>query len=750
MANSIKEQINDIIHKRLQLIPEIEARKETVNKLRHELKILETAVINAVGNNKLDETVKDKLREIKFQSLYTELNRNIEELEVLNARFQRGTVNIGVSGVARVGKSTFLQTLSGLTEDQIPTGSGEPVTAVRSRIFNSKIHSRAVITFHSWDSLKKDIVQPFHALLGLPDPAFSESDFENYSYPDIKEIDPEQKSQEKVSYLSRLKLMQTSFKSYKDLLSGNEKVVDLNYLRDYVAYPKRDQIDSDNEKGILTERKYLAVKEAKIECSFPSTEVEKIGIIDLPGLGELDANAEKHHIQGLKNEVDFVILVKRPIEGMAFWKQEDGKTATLLDEARGVFIKNRKDFVSILVNSSNLDSSELLKALFASIHENANENVHEKHFKVIRGDARDKESVKSDILGPVLKHLAERLTVMDKQILDGTFQSFDKSKSLVQIVVNDLESAMKDIPLDTDTEELLIELCQKMQSKVAGAIQDLYSNLEDQISADRDNEPFQNEVDNIHDEVKEYIENYFGIGENAWKNKFNELFKVKQHTDFFGDEFNRIRVDIAQKYCQLDTFFQTIVEEIWARILTIFKENFNELIEVAFEENARESLERFISQLEIDGFKNFALSISNLLKFKLDFSTDIYPRVRINLKFLKQGQWENLGEIKRDSMNEDLDRVYKIMATEARQASYNLCKAIKEDAKFPTEVCLAGIEIFEDALIRSGLSDKEFRQIGRAYKTLIWPEEFQQIQKDAAIYKNIAIAVKTVASLVKE
>lgn len=750
MVNTIKEQISDIIQKRLKLVPEIEARKETVGNLKRELKNLEISVSSAIKNDKLDESVKEKLREVKFQSLYNELNKNIEELEVLNERFKRDTINIGVSGVARVGKSTFLQTLSGLNEDQIPTGSGEPVTAVRSRIFNSKVHSRAVITFHSWDSLKKDVIQPFHALLGLPDPAFSESEFENFSYPDIKDIDPEQKNQEKVSYLSRLKLMQTSFKTYKELLTGSEKVVGLDNLRDYVAYPKREQIDADNEKGILTERKYLAVKEAKIECPFPSTEVERLGIIDLPGLGELDANAEKHHIQGLKNEVDFVILVKRPLEGMAFWKKEDGKTATLLDEARGIFIKNRKDFVSILINSSKGDNSDLFKALSASIHENANESVHEKHFKVLRGDARDKDSVKNDILEPVLQHLAERLAEMDKQILDGTFQSFDKSKSLVAIMITDLESAMKDIPLDSDTEELLIELCQKMQSKVAGAIQDLYAKLEDQIKADRDNEPFQNIVDEIHDKVKAYIESYFDKGEEKWNTEFYEIYKRKQYSEIFGDEFNRIRVDIAHRYCDLDNYFQKIVEDIWTKIRDIFKESLNDLIQIRADESAKESLERFISQLELDGFKNFASSIRNLLNFKLDFSTDIYPRVRANLQYLKKGSWESLGKIERDTKDEDLERIFNTMASEARQASYNLCKAIKEDAKFPAEVCLAGIEIFEDSLIRSGDSDREFRQLGRAYKTLIWPEEFKRIQRDAAIYKNMAAAVKSVTAIVKE
>ena len=61
----------------------------------------------------------------------------IDLYSAVEARFSRDTVNIGVSGSARVGKSTLLQSVSGLSDQQIPTGRDIPVTAVRSRIYHS-------------------------------------------------------------------------------------------------------------------------------------------------------------------------------------------------------------------------------------------------------------------------------------------------------------------------------------------------------------------------------------------------------------------------------------------------------------------------------------------------------------------------------------------------------------------------------------------------------------------------------------
>ena len=92
-------------------------------------------------------------------------------LRVLEARLARDTVNIGVSGQARVGKSTLLQSVSGLGDDQIPTGQALPVTAVRSRIFHAPDLRRATLRLHSFDTFVTDVVAPYHAELdiaGLP------------------------------------------------------------------------------------------------------------------------------------------------------------------------------------------------------------------------------------------------------------------------------------------------------------------------------------------------------------------------------------------------------------------------------------------------------------------------------------------------------------------------------------------------------------------------------------------------------
>ncbi len=89
----------------------------------------------------------------------------------MEARFSRDTVNVGVSGSARMGKSTLLQSVSGLDDRHIPTGKDLPVTAVRSRIHHSPAARRAVLKLHSRESFLTEIVQPYHQNLIRRDPA---------------------------------------------------------------------------------------------------------------------------------------------------------------------------------------------------------------------------------------------------------------------------------------------------------------------------------------------------------------------------------------------------------------------------------------------------------------------------------------------------------------------------------------------------------------------------------------------------
>ena len=181
-------------------------------------------------------------------------------LRVLEARLARDTVNIGVSGQARVGKSTLLQSVSGLGDDQIPTGQALPVTAVRSRIFHAPDLRRATLRLHSFDTFVTDVIAPYHAELDIAGLPGTPEEFRHWPYPKpsqppgspasagcrrrVEELRltaaPDDAPEDRPSWvtmLNRLRAMQQSFPTYEHDLTGGERVLPLEELRPWVAYP---------------------------------------------------------------------------------------------------------------------------------------------------------------------------------------------------------------------------------------------------------------------------------------------------------------------------------------------------------------------------------------------------------------------------------------------------------------------------------------------------------------------------------
>ncbi|MGY1669422.1 hypothetical protein [Geodermatophilus sp. SYSU D00710] len=76
------------------------------------------------------------------------LDAELAECQGLTTRMSRPTLTVGAVGLARMGKSRFLQSLTGLTAREIPDSSGGFCTGVTSLI-RPGTRVEASVTFHS-------------------------------------------------------------------------------------------------------------------------------------------------------------------------------------------------------------------------------------------------------------------------------------------------------------------------------------------------------------------------------------------------------------------------------------------------------------------------------------------------------------------------------------------------------------------------------------------------------------------------
>lgn len=170
LAKTRTEKIERILQQRHPLRRKIETIRVNLRSLSSSLDTL------AKHRDRLLEEVIDvdeynRLKHIKQIDCW-QLKKNIETelaaLDLLKNRFDRDTINIGVIGRARQGKSRLLQSLTGLSTDEIPTGDRQHCTGVRSTIKHQpNVDTYGQIWFHSANSFLTEVIAPYYEELSL-------------------------------------------------------------------------------------------------------------------------------------------------------------------------------------------------------------------------------------------------------------------------------------------------------------------------------------------------------------------------------------------------------------------------------------------------------------------------------------------------------------------------------------------------------------------------------------------------------
>ena len=157
-----KEQVEQILSQRKKYLDKINNDKEKVSKIQSDFYEIKDQ-LDKIGSTGINA---DAIRPEIDQAI-RKIDNAVEMIDRMRKRFGRDTVNIGVAGRARVGKSTLLQSMTGLGDEQIPSDSGLPVTAVRSQIFNvpPNAESYARIDFFDEREFIEKRVNPYINLL---------------------------------------------------------------------------------------------------------------------------------------------------------------------------------------------------------------------------------------------------------------------------------------------------------------------------------------------------------------------------------------------------------------------------------------------------------------------------------------------------------------------------------------------------------------------------------------------------------
>jgi hypothetical protein len=397
---NIAKQIEEIIAQRQQQAKELEgvlkkweSLKQTLKKLENER--LKHLTINSEGTS----NIAVRLQTINFSKLIDEINEELIELKTLKKRLSSETLNIGVVGRMRQGKSTLLRSLTGLSDDEIPTSSGGVCTRGLSKIFHvtNPGEVRNEVEFHSWPSFKEIIDLYFDKLDLEGSKPNIQDDIELESPPRLSK-DIAQNVNARFLYGRLRKEYYSKFKDYKSLLTGSSRVIPPEDIKKYTT------LIEDNDDTANSE--YLAVKELRIYCQFPhQDEVGKIGVIDLPGLGDNSISDVELLIKTLKQDIDFILFVRRPDLIGSDWEDSDRNMYQIASEALGDF--PIKDCSFMVLNKIKEQEKASLEAC-----ERFRDSIESQEIKVsqsVIANCADHDEVKNTILIPVLSNLTQNI-----------------------------------------------------------------------------------------------------------------------------------------------------------------------------------------------------------------------------------------------------------------------------------------------------------------------------------------------------
>ncbi|WP_288220360.1 hypothetical protein [uncultured Adlercreutzia sp.] len=708
--NELSQRINSIIERRRQLQPDVEAaRKSVEQKLKQIDSVVQSTEILLRFSDKIDEehsvnlaTALDELKESK------EHLENLQvDLDNLEKRYRRNTINIGVSGEARVGKSTTLQSFSGLTDIQIPTGKGLPVTAVRSEIFNAT-DEFAEIEFRDVQSFIDEYIAP-HVLNindagGLHLQIASLADLRNATIPSTLGNNINSVASDS---LRKLQAAQASLGSYASLLTGEKKRVPLDEVRKYVAYPT----DDEKQSGGNVERAYLAVCGVKIYCRFPSLADEQIGLIDLPGLGEIGDSVAKIHTSGLENEVDQVLLVMKPTDTKGF---ADAGIVQNVDQLRKIQrgISKRGDLIVAAINNDETNA-ESAKSLRHDFDEAINASQNDDIIEIRDFVAIDPLSV-TDLFSFLLDKLTESLPSMDRDpyayVMETNFGSIDQEIGILFKRIDSIATEiLKTIPLE---DSLLDQLADEVSRDLIYE----YEDLEEAkfSSADKSNPQrasLEQQVAFIHDNNVDRInDGLFLAGTEAWKRHARGR---SDYVSFLRSEARRVKAEIIDSYREVDVFYDSSINELRGQVVRIFYKNTGRLYELIgvdpSDSVTAESIERLVNTLDSKvRDEDFTHCFRFISEVSFKFSQNVFYNIYSSMEEMHNPKVDTSIERRGISLEERTEATHRELCRMALKANADIKSKILDHTDVFNQFLFTCMTFFNDFLYRK--DDKRFER----------------------------------------
>ena len=728
---TIRQEIDKAVKKRERYKNLVNGKKEILNSLKEKINDCIRKVSATSFENK--SLYIDKLR-----ATVEKIDKILEDAAPLINRFNRDTINLGVAGATQAGKSTFLETLSGVklprAKEEDKVHGGDSTTAAKSNIINSN-ETKVTVHFRTKDEFVKNV----QAYLPEKDKA-KVSDIVDFERLPLDEIMLATTDANERTEISRLIEAQQAFVYNKKMLGESPKEISVQDIPDYVTYYQ----GKDNQH-----RFWSVVKLVEIRCPFVALGNNdiKLTLVDLPGMGE-SPRVDKQMVDELENEVDTVLLF---FKSNAVTQEADNKAFDKIKDAQK-FIMDKTKFLSFLINVRTDDTNP--EGHICTIQNRINNifqhSANEK-YKVYITKVFETDKVHQDVVD-VLTKLVGDIEDLDSDTIDGWLKSinFDEIIDLINAAYADFS---KSIPC-TESEYALLNnkannITQRIEVNFA-KLQDSYNykivNENGEMATAKDNyNKVKSRIKEKVFEINKFIsEHPLGLDKDeelsAWTKEALDSTSGTRQATFQENEINRLRTYIRRKYNEIQFVATGLYDELIDEII----ENFNLSLEAAepfIKQKGRNGVNELLSSLRstLEGYDNSFIKIAfesltdekvslHQIAFKYIFDTN-YALIMSTKKQKGGRSQEYFSSIEEGATDEEVAKSIKNgLITMVRDVNGKIAEAIGNNCTEPIMSFLySKIEYFVDSLVRTQLNIdlvNNYVNFVSPVRMQLWPDTF--------------------------
>ncbi|MDR3233222.1 MAG: ATP-binding protein [Planctomycetaceae bacterium] len=718
------DTINTIIANRKPIAEKTAKTIEHLEQIREMLRLCSNMLHRAMQKTS-DE------QKIVLQERNTEIDRfvnnlipvRIRELDQLQRRFSRPTLNIGVVGNAGQGKSTLLQRLTGLADEEIPTGAKGDCTGAAAIIENTDTNEAyAFIEFYSETEFLECVVAPYYKLLNLS-PPFNLSAF---SQPLPNEV----KTTENIDIVNFVERLQQGLNEYKPYFGESQKRIKKSEIRTYTA-----KSDADGNHLSI----WAAVKSARVHCCFPFLKDEKISVGDTPGLGDRAVlEAEERLMRDFGQSIDAVIMLRKVRERGI--RKEDVRLFSLVKSAIQELPPEKWSYFMVNVFASDRQTQSTVEALKFLPEDFRNSSLKDMQ-EYIELDCSDKEAVEKEFTR-ILDGIANTQGILDKTLYSKRFIEVQKLLAGVTELTSKLSEVFPKQSGGVSSADAVLA-----QSLFKEKIWDNFSSkLFESVEKWRDeqdtpNEVFLQKLSQIESDLKtvpnlptkEAMQKKKGIGLNAAFPVFCQDVRrsVLKHFDSLDEALHKIFDDLRVEAKECFT------AEDGGKMTSIVLTQEDATKKTWWDSLAEQFETLGATDREQENARRIAEAIRQFDTATLSFRGSLLPRVLPCFNTLNADREEH-RPFAFDN-NKDFPELIERIQKAAEHGIGKAIRILRDCATEPSIALFATLDDLHDAMVHTGTADVArdlWSYFYADHRSEIWQEQFQQKEADSKFRKD--------------